>query len=128
MGSVQDLLRIFLSEYGVSLVGMIALVTFITGWLNNILNVNTGRVVWKIVTVGHLISWLVAILASLLVWWVDIGTSMFVGLDVLTVLLYGFLIGLGANAFFSLEIIQIILNAIKGLSPMQQSARLTKGK
>jgi hypothetical protein len=123
MDAIQELLKVFLSEYGVSLTGMIALVTLVTGWINNAVNINTGKVIWKIFTVGHLVSWAVALLASFVIWFVGAPTSMFVGLDALTVALYGFIIGLGSNAFFSLELVQSILDVLKGLSPTQKEGR-----
>ena len=93
--------------YFVSLGAMVPLVVLITAWLKKVLKVNGAWI--------QIVSWILSITLCF------IGYLFHIGLfaDITQwwlVLIYGFCVGLSANGFFDIAIIQQILKGI-GLEP-----------
>ena len=93
--------------YFASLAAMVPLVVLITAWLKKVLNI---KGIWI-----QIVSWILAITLSF------VGYLFHIGLfaDITQwwlVLIYGFCVGLSANGFFDIAIIQQILKGI-GLEP-----------
>ena len=93
--------------YFASLAAMVPLVVLITAWLKKVLKVNgiwIQIVSWilsiTLCFVGYLLH--IGLFADITQWWL--------------VLIYGFCVGLSANGFFDITIIQQILKGI-GLEP-----------
>jgi len=90
-------------DYFVSLAALVPIITVIAGWLNNLLK----PVGW----VRQVISWLVAIIASYVGWYFNLG--IYADLTPYQTLLYAFGAGLAANGLFDIKVIQSILALIK---------------
>ena len=114
----QQLLAQWLGEYALSAVSMIILITLVAGWVFSLFKINTTVVWFGFIKVGQLISWVVSIGLSFLAQFFGLG--MFETLSVLQTVLYGIILGLGANAFYDIAVVQYLLDLVKALSPSQK--------
>ena len=96
-----------LQAYFASLAALLPLVVLITGFIKKAIKVDgiLAQVISWIISIGLCYAgWLlkIGLFAEITTWWL--------------VLIYGFAVGLAANGFFKIELIQTILNVI-GLKP-----------
>jgi len=115
----QQFLAQWLGAYAVTAIGMVVAITLISGWIFSLFKLDTSKVLFKFISVGQLISWVLAILLSFLAQWLGLG--MYETLSVIQTLIYGIILGLGANAFYDISVIQYLLELVNGLSPVQKS-------
>ena len=59
----------------------------------------------------QLVAWIISIALCFIGWFFNFG--IFVGIEWWIVLIYGFAVGLAANGFFDISLIQAVLDAIK---------------
>lgn len=91
------------SNYFISLAALVPLVVLISAFINKKLNLSGF--------LKQLIAWVISILLCFVGWYFNLG--MFAGLVWWVVLVYGFAVGLAANGFFDIGLIQAILKGLK---------------
>ena len=91
------------SNYFISLAALVPLVVLIAAFINKKLNLSGF--------LKQLVAWVISILLCYVGWYFNLG--MFAGLVWWVVLVYGFAVGLAANGFFDIELIQAILKGLK---------------
>lgn len=91
-----------LLDFFVSLAALVPLVTALSAYLNSKIY-STG---WQ----KQAVSWIVSLVLCFGAWFVKVG--LFVGISWWVVLIYGFVVGLAANGFFDIKIIQTVLGAV----------------
>lgn len=91
------------SNYFISLAALVPLVVLISAFINKKLNLSGF--------LKQLVAWVISILLCFVGWYFNLG--MFAGLVWWVVLVYGFAVGLAANGFFDIGLIQAILKGLK---------------
>ena len=91
------------SNYFISLAALVPLVVLIAAFINKKLNLSGF--------LKQLVAWAISILLCFVGWYFNLG--MFAGLVWWVVLIYGFAVGLAANGFFDIGLIQAILKGLK---------------
>ena len=91
------------SNYFISLAALVPLVVLIAAFINKKLNLSGF--------LKQLVAWVISILLCFVGWYFNLG--MFAGLVWWVVLIYGFAVGLAANGFFDIALIQAILKGLK---------------
>ena len=91
------------SNYFISLAALVPLVVLIAAFINKKLNLSGF--------LKQLVAWVISILLCFVGWYFNLG--MFAGLVWWVVLIYGFAVGLAANGFFDIGLIQAILKGLK---------------
>lgn len=91
------------SNYFISLAALVPLVVLVAAFINKKLNLSGF--------LKQLVAWVVSILLCFVGWYFNLG--MFAGLVWWVVLIYGFAVGLAANGFFDIGLIQAILKGLK---------------
>ena len=91
------------SNYFISLAALVPLVVLIAAFINKKLNLSGF--------LKQLVAWVISILLCYVGWYFNLG--MFAGLVWWVVLVYGFAVGLAANGFFDIGLIQAILKGLK---------------
>jgi len=100
---VDDVMETGFSNYFISLAALVPLVVLITAFINTKLNLKGF--------LKQFTAWVISILLCFIGWYFNLG--MFAGLIWWVVLIYGFAVGLAANGFFDISLIQTILKAFK---------------
>lgn len=91
------------SNYFISLAALVPLVVLIAAFINTKLNLSGFF--------KQFVAWLISILLCFVGWYFNLG--MFAGIAWWVVLIYGFAVGLAANGFFDISLIQAILKGLK---------------
>ena len=91
------------SNYFISLAALVPLVVLVAAFINKKLNLSGF--------LKQLVAWVISILLCFVGWYFNLG--MFAGLVWWVVLIYGFAVGLAANGFFDIGLIQAILKGLK---------------
>ena len=91
------------SNYFISLAALVPLVVLIAAFINTKLNLSGF--------LKQFVAWLISILLCFVGWYFNLG--MFAGTVWWVVLIYGFAVGLAANGFFDIGLIQAILKGLK---------------
>lgn len=91
------------SNYFLSLAALVPLVVLIAAFVNTRLKLSGF--------LKQFVAWLISILLCFVGWYFKLG--MFDGIVWWIVLIYGFAVGLAANGFFDISLIQAILKALK---------------
>ena len=91
------------SNYFISLAALVPLVVLVAAFINKKLNLSGF--------LKQLVAWVISILLCFVGWYFSLG--MFAGLVWWVVLIYGFAVGLAANGFFDIGLIQAILKGLK---------------
>ena len=100
---VNQVVETGFSNYFISLAALVPLVVLIAAFINKKLNLSGF--------LKQLVAWVVSILLCFVGWYFNLG--MFAGLVWWVVLIYGFAVGLAANGFFDIGLIQAILKGLK---------------
>ena len=91
------------SNYFISLAALVPLVVLIAAFINTKLNLSGF--------LKQFVAWVISILLCFVGWYFNLG--MFAGIVWWVVLIYGFAVGLAANGFFDISLIQAILKGLK---------------
>jgi len=91
------------SNYFLSIGALVPLVVILASFVNSKLKLSGF--------LKQLVSWIISILLCFVGWYFKLGV--FEGLIWYVVLIYGFAVGLAANGFFDIKLIQAILKAVK---------------
>jgi len=100
---VDEVVNTGFSNYFISLAALVPLVVLITAFINTKLNLKGF--------LKQFTAWVVSILLCFVGWYFNLGV--FAGLIWWVVIIYGFAVGLAANGFFDISLIQAILKAFK---------------
>ena len=100
---VDEVVETGFSNYFVSLAALVPLVVLVTAFINTKLNLKGF--------LKQFTAWVVSILLCFIGWYFNLG--MFAGLLWWVVIIYGFAVGLAANGFFDISLIQAILEGLK---------------
>ena len=100
---VNQVVETGFSNYFISLAALVPLVVLVAAFINKKLNLSGF--------LKQFVAWVVSILLCFVGWYFNLG--MFAGLVWWVVLVYGFAVGLAANGFFDIELIQAILKGLK---------------
>lgn len=98
-----------IESFFLSLVALVPLVTALAAFVNSKLTANG--------TTKQIIAWILSIAVCFGAWFLKLG--MFADLSWYITLAYGFAVGLAANGFFDIKIIQAVLNTLR-LSPKKR--------
>lgn len=90
-------------NYFLSLAALVPLVVLIAAFVNSKLNLSGF--------LKQFIAWVISIILCFVGWYFNLGV--FTGLVWWVVIIYGFAVGLAANGFFDISLIQSILKALK---------------
>jgi len=100
---VSTIVETGFSNYFISLAALVPLVVLISAFINSKLKLSGF--------LKQFVAWIIAIGLCFVGWYFNLG--MFTGLVWWVVLIYGFAVGLAANGFFDITLIQAILKALK---------------
>lgn len=92
-----------LADYFLTLAALVPLVTLLAAWVNKKIRRATG-------VLKQTIAWIIAVIVALAGWYFKLGV--FEGLIWWHALLYGLALGLTANGFFDIKLIQSVLGIV----------------
>lgn len=117
---VSEYLKAFLENNAATLAGAVALVILLTGWIGNFFKLDMSKILFKGLSVGQLMSWIISI--ALAVVGHLFNVALFFGLNWLWTFIYALAIGLAANGVFDIDFIKLILEKIGALTPKQKAS------
>lgn len=100
---VTSIVETGFSNYFISLAALVPLVVLISAFVNSKLKLSGF--------LKQFVAWVIAVALCFVGWYFNLG--MFAGIVWWVVLIYGFAVGLAANGFFDITLIQAILKALK---------------